>query len=639
MNKKQEQMAGACYTVIAGKKASATGHVIVGHNEDDGGRCIFRYGMVPAADWPEGTTLPAEDSWSVFAPAKQDIPQVAHTYGYFWGEAVDNEEGKYLGMSGADAFVNEKGVCLVSNNGGQTTKPTISGGSEGVFYVLRRAVMERAATPLEGVMVAAGLIRDYGYKACRDYTIADKDEAWVLEVAQGHSFVARKVADDEVVTIPNFFTVRGVDFAGGKELAPGIMGNGNWIWSKNLVQDAIDKGVYKPQNIQDTLYKDFDFAWCYQSHEENSGWNASYNNLRMKHGISIVRGEKWLGDNSLVTAHHPEIGFPFAVKPGILPDNKEYQGKFTLAHCRKILRTHFEGTEDDPVEAREKLPGRNPHESNIRRICTQTTGEAIMVEFAETTALTTVWLAPGRPCQLPFFPMHPLSTGQVPEGLRTIKDGAEAMAHHCQSHPGISAWQEHNPWFRMRDYENRMDLLYCSEMDEANRWLAKTDSEYAPKNTLAVKQAGVLSGTEQKKFLLQWDNASFEKIYGAVEARCQNLPEAVLVMKKKTFAKKDGKDNLLVEFTLPSGKTPDIKSLLFGLGMTNTQKYSKTEPFPWEKPLKVEKKETAWEATFAADSLITNHPAVEPGQMEYYLSGNDTDGQPFCGMVVLTILP
>ena len=53
MNKKQEQMAGACYTVIAGKKASATGHVIVGHNEDDGGRCIFRYGMVPAADWPE----------------------------------------------------------------------------------------------------------------------------------------------------------------------------------------------------------------------------------------------------------------------------------------------------------------------------------------------------------------------------------------------------------------------------------------------------------------------------------------------------------------------------------------------------------------------------------------------------------
>ena len=33
-----------CMTLIAGKAASATGHVLVGHNEDDGGHVVVRHG-------------------------------------------------------------------------------------------------------------------------------------------------------------------------------------------------------------------------------------------------------------------------------------------------------------------------------------------------------------------------------------------------------------------------------------------------------------------------------------------------------------------------------------------------------------------------------------------------------------------
>ena len=50
-----------CMTLIAGKAASATGHVLVGHNEDDGGHVVVRHGWVPPRDWEKGAVMPAEE--------------------------------------------------------------------------------------------------------------------------------------------------------------------------------------------------------------------------------------------------------------------------------------------------------------------------------------------------------------------------------------------------------------------------------------------------------------------------------------------------------------------------------------------------------------------------------------------------
>ena len=43
--------ADACTTFVVGRKASATGRVIVGHNEDDKGELSVRHGYVPARNW------------------------------------------------------------------------------------------------------------------------------------------------------------------------------------------------------------------------------------------------------------------------------------------------------------------------------------------------------------------------------------------------------------------------------------------------------------------------------------------------------------------------------------------------------------------------------------------------------------
>ena len=46
--------ASACMTIVAGRKVSSTGHVIVGHNEDDHPPLTIHHGMLPARDWPAG---------------------------------------------------------------------------------------------------------------------------------------------------------------------------------------------------------------------------------------------------------------------------------------------------------------------------------------------------------------------------------------------------------------------------------------------------------------------------------------------------------------------------------------------------------------------------------------------------------
>ena len=93
-----------CMTLIAGKKASATGRVLVGHNEDDGGYVVVRHGWVPAQDWAAGSVMPAEEGCA-------EIPQVSHTLGYYWTEYRKDT----CGLTTADGFVNERGVVIVSN--------------------------------------------------------------------------------------------------------------------------------------------------------------------------------------------------------------------------------------------------------------------------------------------------------------------------------------------------------------------------------------------------------------------------------------------------------------------------------------------------------------------------------------------
>ena len=79
--------ASACTAILVGKKASATGRVIVAHNEDNRAGTFMRYAFLP----------------------KREGAQAA-----FWSEL----KASYGPQTVAHLFLNESGVIVFSNNGG-----------------------------------------------------------------------------------------------------------------------------------------------------------------------------------------------------------------------------------------------------------------------------------------------------------------------------------------------------------------------------------------------------------------------------------------------------------------------------------------------------------------------------------------
>ena len=191
----------ACTTILVGKNASASGRVLVAHNEDDPFMLAVRHGVVPARDWPAGSAIPAEKG-------RAAVPQAAHTLAFYWSEAKMSGGGP----SNADAFYNENGVYVVSNGAGATREDADTSLIEGgVEYNVRRIVAERAASARHAVELITNLVSRYGYApGGRIYSVADRDEAWTVQIARGRNrYIACRVPDDEVAVIPNCFTAPG----------------------------------------------------------------------------------------------------------------------------------------------------------------------------------------------------------------------------------------------------------------------------------------------------------------------------------------------------------------------------------------------------------------------------------------------
>ena len=243
----------ACTAFVVGKKASATGRVLVGHNEDNSGTFV-RYALLPR---------------------RGDIPAI------FWSE-VKNPKG---GDKVAHCFYSERGVFILSNNGGvmdewdgvkfslpdEGAASSLSEG--GIGYDLRIRAIERAKSARDAVDEMASLVERYGYsQPSRNFVIADADEAWIFEAVYGRRYIARRVPDDEVVAYPNC-----------------------------LVFNRLKEGDIASECVR-SKGADFDFTVAYQGPRT---WKSPYNLHRWQEFYRIAAGvDVPVGDE-----------YPFSVKP------------------------------------------------------------------------------------------------------------------------------------------------------------------------------------------------------------------------------------------------------------------------------------------------------------------------------------
>ena len=228
--------ADACTNLIAGKKATTDGSVMVTYAADSHNL----YGMLthtPAADHAPGTMRKVVE-WDTGKPLGE-IPQPAHTY-----NVVGN--------------INEHQVAIGESTwGGHEELVDTTGNSVIDYGSLIQIALERSKTAREAIEVMTDLVDKYGYASSGEsFSIADKNEVWVLELIgkgaeKGAVWVAVRIPDDAISGHANEPRIRKVDFKDKK----------NVLHSKDVISFARKRGYFNGKD------EDFSLADAYAEHD------------------------------------------------------------------------------------------------------------------------------------------------------------------------------------------------------------------------------------------------------------------------------------------------------------------------------------------------------------------------------------
>jgi len=237
-----------CTVIGAGRGATVDGSVITSHS-DCCSEC--RIQVIPGRTFPKGSLAPvhwgmvyfgAEDDRKAlalgdFGKVIGHIPQVERTYTYF-----------HTGYS----QMNEKQLAIGESTCSQRPEldvPFIEGVTRQIMTIEQAQVfaLERCATAREAVRLIGGLVEKYGFlPSCggsEALCVADPRELWVMEVCSvgtewtpesgrpGAIWAARRVPDDHVVVIANYFRIREIDPKAPDQMA-----------SPNYMTEAVDRG-------------------------------------------------------------------------------------------------------------------------------------------------------------------------------------------------------------------------------------------------------------------------------------------------------------------------------------------------------------------------------------------------------------
>jgi len=378
-----------CFTILVGKKASADGAVLFGHNEQNGGRRIINYRYIPRIKHKPGDRLTLKNGGF--------LPEVEETYAMLWQQNP--------GVAFGDSYFNEWGVVVASDGCGtkeNSFEELVERGDitdEGIGYMLRRLVAQRAKTAREGVRIAGELLNRFGYSASgRSLIIADPNEAWVLSIARGKRWIAQRCPDDEVVLLPNLHII-------GAEAD--LNDTENVMASSGLVDYAIKRGWYDSASG-----KPFNFREAFNRPQRKGSFMYKYGaDPRQWYAQSMVIGK-------LIDLPIKEQ-LPFSVKPA---------HKMTVNDVAKILRSHSEGTEFDTSK---KYSLGSPHKIRgmAANICSSGTQEGAVYQLRswlpkEIGCL--VWRTTAAPCSDVLTPWY-LGITETPRAYYKPGDIEEQM--------------------------------------------------------------------------------------------------------------------------------------------------------------------------------------------------------------------
>jgi len=245
----------ACTVIVAGKKATADGSVLISHTDAGADSRIFR---VPAKTYKPGEKAPVYWGIQDADRALNDdgkiigyIPQVEKTYAYFQS-AYSHLNEYQLGI--AESTTSQRDELIVTPETGKQIM-TIE---QAMIFALQRYKKAREATLFIGeLMTRYGFLPSTG-DGSETLVIADTEEAWVFEVfgvgpgwtteskKPGAIWAAQRMGDDQAAMIPNWSIIKEINIADKK----------NFMASANYMQEAIDRGWYNPASGKPFIWQE-----------------------------------------------------------------------------------------------------------------------------------------------------------------------------------------------------------------------------------------------------------------------------------------------------------------------------------------------------------------------------------------------
>ena len=339
----------ACTGLLVGKKASTDGSVMISYAADSHSLYGEMYRW-PAATWPKGAMLEVKE-WDTGKPLGK-IAQVENTY-----SVVGN--------------MNEHQVAITESTfGGRHELVDTTGIMD--YGSLIYIALQRSKSAREAIKVMTDLVKEYGYYSSGEtFSIADKNEAWVMEMIgkgpgnKGAVWVAIRIPDDCISAHANQFRIQQIPFD-DKE---------NCIYSPDVVSFAREKGYFKGKDA------DFSFAKAYCPYDFSAlrGCEARVWSFFRKYDTTMDQYTDFIkGDPS-------KEPMPLYVKPN---------RKLSVQDVQNGMRDHYEGTDLDMTKdagaGSYKVPYRwrpmtfevdGQEYTNERAIATQQTGFVIVPQM------------------------------------------------------------------------------------------------------------------------------------------------------------------------------------------------------------------------------------------------------------------
>ncbi|OPY77631.1 MAG: Dipeptidase [Syntrophorhabdus sp. PtaU1.Bin058] len=310
----------ACTTIIVGSKATKDGSIIIARNEDGDGpteaqNMVYHRARTESEVFRSNSISNPNDNTFTYTMPKGALAYVSFPR---WSTGVKSN------YSFEETGINEYGVAISATE-------TIFN-SEQVLkidpYLVKTGVTEDSVTSVvlpyatsarEGARILGKIIEKTGAGEGFGVAFSDGNEAWYLETASGHHWLAMRIPDDSYFVSANQGRFQQADFSDTM----------NVMSSPGLLDFAVSNRLFDPQG------EPFNFFKCFVADIPHDG---TYNYPRVKMLLRMYSEYDYDKNDGL---------YPVFMLP------KE---KMSVWDVAKGLRNRYNGTPHDPYE------NRNPRE-------------------------------------------------------------------------------------------------------------------------------------------------------------------------------------------------------------------------------------------------------------------------------------